>query len=397
MNTRSRVLRFLAAAAAAGLVILSTGGAALRPVAADGGSGPHFYAGTAVDVSGPVDGDVYAAGQSVTISGTVRGDVIAAAQTLTISGTVDGNIRLAGQDVTITGTVARSGTVFAASLLLDRRATLGKDLVAAGGTIDIAGRVNRDVVASVSDLTVGGVIGGDLTYSSSNTAHLRPDSVLGTVQHVVPQQPQRVEISPWAVVAGWLLGALYAIVALSLVVIAAALLIPRWLNRVTDELFPSPWRALLVGLVAAIVVPFALLFVLVTIVGAPLALGLGLVWLVLTLATFVFSAHYLGRLVLRHGHHPVLTSFVGGLILIVGLQIPWLNILVWVAMVLFGLGAELLAFRRGRPWAAEPVRGAGEPVGVGAAPAAPAVPVAPAVPPVAPATPPTPPVDQSSV
>ena len=43
-------------------------------------------------------------------------------------------------------------------------------------------------------------------------------------------------------------------------------------------------------------------------------------------------------------------SFLGGLILIVGLQIPWLNILVWIGMVSFGLGAQLLEFRRQRPW-----------------------------------------------
>jgi hypothetical protein len=91
-------------------------------------------------------------------------------------------------------------------------------------------------------------------------------------------------------------------------------------------------------------------FLLVTIVGAPLALAGLLVWIVLTLATFLVGAHYLGRVVLRGSPHPVLQSFVGGLILIVGLQIPLLNILVWLAMVFFGLGAELLELYRQRPW-----------------------------------------------
>ncbi|WP_431218941.1 bactofilin family protein [Leifsonia xyli] len=374
MNTRSRATRVFAAVAAVALVVLCAG-AAQRPATADGqvtnGQGPHFYSGTAIDVAGPVDGDVYAAGQSVTITGAVRGDVIAAAQSITISGTVDGNVRLAAQNVTLTGDVTRSGTIFAASLLVDRQARIGRDLVTAGSSIRLAGRIGRDVVASVADLTVDGTIGGDLTYSSSAAAHVRPDAVAGTVEHVQPQQAPRVEVSPWAIAGGWLLGVLYALVALSLIMLAAALLVPKWLNRVTDELFPSPWRALLVGLVAAIVVPIALLFLLVTIIGAPLALGLILIWIVLTLATFAFSAHYLGRLILRGHHHPVLTSFVGGVILIVGLQIPWLNILVWAAMVLFGLGAELLAFRRERPW--ETGVGPAGRTAVAAGPAAPVV------------------------
>jgi hypothetical protein len=180
------------------------------------------------------------------------------------------------------------------------------------------------------------------------------------VDHVRPQPATQVEISPWAVLFGWLVGLLYALVAFSLITVAAGLLVPRWLRMVTDELLPSPWLALLVGFVATIVVPIALLFLLVTIIGAPLALAGMLIWLLLTLATFLVSAYYLGRLVLRGRHHPVLVSFVGGLILLIALQIPWLNILVWLAMVFFGLGAELLQLRRQRPWSTglrpEPLR-----------------------------------------
>lgn len=252
--------------------------------------------------------------------------------------------------MTISGDVARSATIFASSLVVADGGSVRADIVAGAGSIVIAGDVGRDLQVSVSRLTIGGTVGGDVTYSSDRTAEIASGAVGGTVQHVQPQRSPAVEISPWAVVLGWLLGLLYALVALSLITVAAGLLVPRLLERVTDQLFPSPWRALLVGFVAAIVVPFALLFLLVTVVGAPLALAGILVWTVLTLATFLFSAHYLGRLVLRGRHHPVLTSFLGGLILIVGLQIPWLNILVWLGMVSFGLGAELLEFRRQRPW-----------------------------------------------
>ncbi len=350
MKLRSHTFRLTAAAVAAGFLILALGGAAAPPAQTTTGGGPHFYSGVAVDVSGSVDGDVYAAGQSVTISGDITGDVIAAAQTVTISGHVDGNVRLAGQNVTISGDVTRSGTIFASNLVIDSQGKIENDVVTAAATINVAGNVGRDLIASVSTLRIDGTVGGDVTYSSQNTAHIADGAVTGTVQHFQPQQPSRVEISPWAAALGWFFGLLFALVALSLITVAAALLVPRVLQRVTDQLLPSPWRALLVGFVATIAVPFALLFLLVTIIGAPLALAGILVWSVMTLATFVFGAHYLGRVVLRGAHHPVLQSFVGGLILIVGLQIPWLNILVWLAMVFFGLGAQLLALQRQRPW-----------------------------------------------
>jgi hypothetical protein len=186
-------------------------------------------------------------------------------------------------------------------------------------------------------------------------------------------------------VIGWFIGLLYALVALSLITVAAGLLVPRVLQRVTDRLLPSPWRALLVGFIAALVVPFAVLFLLITVVGAPLALAVLLIWIVLTLATFVIAAHYLGRLVLHGSHHPVLQSFVGGLILIVGLQIPLLNVLVWLAMVFFGLGAELLELYRHAPWRTTPAQQAAVPP---SPPVPEAVPPAPAAQPVAGAVPP---------
>ncbi|WP_426625248.1 hypothetical protein ACPPVW_04005 [Leifsonia sp. McL0607] len=351
MNIRSHALRFAAALAVAGFLGLALGGAAASPAAqTSGGGGPHFYSGVTVDIPNSVDGDVYAAAQTITIGGDVTGDVIAAAQTITISGHVDGNVRLAAQAVTITGDVARSGTIFASNLVVDGQGSIGKDVVATASTIRIAGHVGRDLVVSANDLSIDGTVGGDVTYSSSNTAHIADGAVGGSVQHIQPQQSSRPEISPWAVVLGWFLGLLYAVVALSLITVAAGLLVPRTLQRVTDRLLPSPWRALLVGFVAAIVVPIGLLILLVTIVGAPLALAGLLLWIVLTLATFLVSAHYLGRLVIRDTHHPVLQSFVGGLILIVALQIPLLNILVWLAMVFFGLGAELLEIYRQQPW-----------------------------------------------
>ncbi|CAM5381410.1 hypothetical protein [Leifsonia shinshuensis] len=362
MNTRAtHFLRIAGSAVLAGFLAVTLGASAAAPAQTGGGTGPHFYSGVAVDVSGPVNGDVYAAGQSVTVSGDVTGDVIAAAQTITISGRVDGNVRLAGQDITITGHVARSGTIFASDLLVDARGSVQNDIVATATSIRVAGDVGRDLLVSVTDLRIDGTVGGDVTYSSATAAHIADGSVAGTVDHVRPQQSSAPQISPWAAVAGWFIGLFYALVALSLLTVAAGLLVPRMLTGVTDRLLPSPWRALLVGFVAAIVVPIGLLILLVTIVGAPLALAGLLIWTVLTLATFLVGAHYLGRVVLRSSPHPVLQSLVGGLILIVGLQMPVLNILVWLAMVFFGLGAELLELYRVRPWR----------VGGAAAPAAP--------------------------
>ena len=357
MSTSVRIFRSLTVVLASGVLALGMAATAVASpshhavvAAAEDREGPQFFTGAIVDVAGTVDGDVYAAGQSVTISGDVTGDVIAAAQTITITGTVEGDVRLAGQDVSITGEVSRSGTVFAADLAVRDSGSFGEDVVAAAGRIRIAGEVGRDVAVSVGSLIIDGSVGGSVTYLSDEDARIADGAVDGTVERIDPPQTPRVEVSPWAVFIGWVLGVFYALVALSLITLLAGLLIPRWLHRVTDHLIPSPWKALLVGFVASIAVPVALFFLAVTIIGAPLALVGLLVWVLLILATFLYAAYYIGRLLFRGRVHPVVESLVGGVILIVALQIPWLNILVWLAMVFFGLGAQLLEFQRQRPW-----------------------------------------------
>lgn len=360
-SRRSRTIR-VSAALAAGFLIVAAGVAAATssvladPLATATGDreGPQLYAGSVIDVTGTVDGDVYAAGQSVTISGDVTGDVIAAAQTIRITGTVEGNVRLAGQDIVIDGDVGRSGTALGATVTLSDTGSIGEDLVSSGGDIRITGELGRNLVASSGNLTIDGTVGGDVTYTSDNDARITDGAVSGSVTQLQPERKQPMEVSPWAVFIGWALGVLYALVALSLITLFAGLLIPRVLERVTDRLMPSPWKALLVGFVACLVVPATLLVLLITIVGAPLALVGLLVWGVMVFSTFLYGSSYLGRLLFRGRVHPVVKSLVGGVILIVALQVPWLNILVWLAMVLFGVGAQLLEIQRRRPWIMRP-------------------------------------------
>lgn len=320
------------------------------PAAASDSEGPQFYSGQSVDVSGTVDGDVYASGQTVTISGNVTGDVIAAAQTIAVIGTVDGNVRLAGQNVTISGDVSRSATVAAASIVVTETGSLGNDLAGAAGDLTITGDVGRHVLVGIDRLKIDGSVGGSVTYHSDTEADIAQGAVAGDVERVAPPESSSVEASPWASFVGWFFGLLYLLAALSLVTVFSGLLLPRLLQRVTSHLVPSPWKALLVGFVASIAVPAALLVLLVTVIGAPLALAGLLVWVTLTLATFVYGAFYIGRLLLRGEQRPVVTSLVGGLLLIVALRIPWVNIVVWFAMVFLGLGAQLLEFHSQRPW-----------------------------------------------
>ncbi len=198
----------------------------------------------------------------------------------------------------VTGDIKRSGTIFAGTVNISNTGSVANDLVSAAGDTAIAGEVGRDLFVSTGQLSINGTVGGNVTYTSDTAPRIADGAVGGTVKHIKPGRSPTAEPSPWVVFIGWLLGLLCGLVASRIVTIAAALLIPSVLRRVSDQLVPSPWKTLLALLISNI--------------GAPLAFAGLLVWLVLTLATLLHVAYYLGRLLFRGNHHPVVAALLAG-------------------------------------------------------------------------------------
>lgn len=320
-----------------------------------------FASGLTLDVAGTVNGDVFCAGQNITVSGTVNGDVMCAGQSVSVTGTVNGNVRLAGQDVTINGQVSGNATVAGQSFTLDSRSKIGGDLSAVGsditlngpvgrdaafgsGTVTINSSVGRDVKAAVSTLTLGSKanVSGNINYTSSKDLIRNSGAVVGgSITRSAPKQQEHVR--PGSIVTfGWL-SALYMFVSFLLIALVLVLLLPRVFYVPAEYARRHMGRTFLVGLVSSIVVPVVLIGLMFTVIGIPLALFAGLVWLVLVLLSGPFAAFLLGRLIL-HGvtNNPIWTMLLGGAILLILYFVPFLGVLTTLLTLWFGLGAILL-------------------------------------------------------
>ncbi len=329
-----------------------------------------YAAGNTVTVSNQVNGDIYCAGQTVTVSGTVNGDIICAGQTVTVSGKINGNIRVAGQTVNLLGDVSGNATVIAQSFVLDSNAkiggdltlgnamanlngSVGRDVVAGSGSLTIAGNVGRNVKTSTDDLhlTSTAHIGGNVDYTSSNL--LTKDNgatVGGAVNQTIPKQQK--DNGPNLLVIGTgikLAFVIYAFFAMFFTAMILVLIMPRFFDNASSRAMPRPWKALLVGLVAQIVVPPVLFLIAVTIIGIPLAILGGLVWLVIMLLCGPVAAYYFGRLMLRGSTNALLIMLVGSAVLLVLLFVPIIGIFVLAATVWIGVGSLLLELHAHMP------------------------------------------------
>ena len=322
-----------------------------------------YLAGGEVTVLGDIDGDLVVAGGQVQVEGRVTGDVLAVGGQVTLSGPVGGSIRAAGGDVTVKSTVAHDAVLVGGQLSVPAGAVVGRDLMVAGGRVDASGAVGRDVHGRAGEFTVGGPVSGDvfaqsetlrlaqnarvggrLVYASINELIRDPGaSVAGAIEHQEARLNAAMRRLPLAVRWG---RSFVGLLALGLL---WRFLTPRWTERTEAALVADPWRSLATGLGAwfgGILATIAL-FVIGGILGG-WWLGLFLLALLAlgAVLSFPLLGTWLGRLVLalfgKRDGAGWWALVLGLLLLTLVVRIPVVGGFVMLAVLLFGLGAEVV-------------------------------------------------------
>lgn len=222
----------------------------------------------------------------------------------------------------------------------------------ANGDTTIAGEVAGDVIVLSGDVLVSGRIDGDL-FTAGGEAHLLPSAeVTGDVGYG-DERPQvaldarvhgDVSKQDWpdvgSVFAGVSAFLIWLAVTLSLLAFGALLLLiaPRAVDAVEARTRERLGPTLAIGIAILIVLPLLALIAAVTLVGLPLAIGIGLLLLPLGAVAYVASAYALGRRMVE-SPRPRMLSFLAGLgALRLVAFVPVLGVLVGIAALIFGLG-----------------------------------------------------------
>ena len=326
-----------------------------------------FAAGNTIDIAGTVNGDVYCAGQSITITGHVSGDVMCAGQSVRLAGVIDGDIRIAGQTVSIGGVTASNATVAGQSVTLDasgriqgdasiasQNATVngavGRDLAAAGTRVTVNGAVGRDISAGVTSLTLGSnsAVGGNVSYVSRHDATLETGAhVAGTLSRQEPPANQDNGPQLGAMIGGGIAMAVYWFVAFMLISLVLVLLFPRFVHDATEVAVNAPWKTLLVGFLGSFIGPIAIVTLMLTVIGIPLALLFLLGWALIVCLSVPFAAYCLGSLLIsKSTTNPVWIMLLGSAIVLVLFMIPLVGFITWLVAMWFGLGIILQQVRR---------------------------------------------------
>lgn len=359
------------------VVMLVTVFTAVPVLAAD------FRGGETVTVaSGEViDDDLYIAGTNIVIDGTVNGDIYGAGTTITINGNVNGSITLGGQNITINGEITRSARLAGTNIIVNgsiggdllaggtnfnvaSTAKIGRDLLFGASTVRINGPVEGYIRGAGSEVTVTNGVGGDvelkvdgltiastanlqgnLTYTSENEAVIQSGAQIGgTTTHTVPEVKEPA--GPFAGIVGKVIAFLMTLLAGIVIILIA----PRRAAAVAASIRHKPWLSLGWGAIILFATPIAAIITFVTVVGVPLGLiGLTLYGIAIYLsqiAVGLFIGYWIIGYFSKVESRGVLVGALAlGFTILTLLKLipyvgfPWL----WLATVLFGIGAMLLS------------------------------------------------------
>lgn len=333
-----------------------------------------FFAGDEVRIKASSDDDIFAAGGNIQVDATTADHLILAGGEIGIKDIKVDDIIAAGGELNLrSGLVTDDVMATGGKVTLHPQFQIAGSAVVSGGEVTINSPIQKELRVAASRIVLNSAVDGNVKLMG-DIIELGPKARLGgNLQY----RGENIQISPSAVIAGtksilpagehddferWGKGsaaffagfAIAAVLGITLLVVVIALVLPGLMNKSSVLIKQKPLLALGVGALATFVVPFALLMLFVTIVGAPLAILIAAMLFAFTPVGVAASAYFIGmqgRQIIKKpaddapppaiGARLIWSAIAIVLILLLGM-IPIVGGLIWLLMLIFGMGAILV-------------------------------------------------------
>lgn len=331
----------------------------------------RLTAGDVVVLDEPIDGNAFAAGSRVELRERVDRSAFLSGGNVTVAGPVGRNLYAAGGEVRIESDVEGRVRAAGGKIRVASSARIGGSAAFAGDSIEVDGAVGRGLRAFGDTIVINGSVGGDVEIAGENI-RIGPDARIdGRVEY---RSGRDIEVDPAARVAGgvtelqqdrrWLrkLGRGAAIfggatISFGMVLIGALMILamPRFSREAAATILKKPWQSAGLGCVMLLGVPFAIIVLLVTVIGIPLALLLVFGYVVLMLLGYLVAAMFVGDTALgRFGREKVespwwrvLFMFLALIVIAIVKQVPFIGGLAVMLLFIAGIGALTMRSWRG--------------------------------------------------
>jgi len=306
---------------------------------------PVLVAGEEKIITEDIDGDLIGAGGQMRITSVITGDAYIGGGQVNFEGSVDQDLVIAGGKVTVSGRVGKNLIVVGGQVKIEDTAMVGGYVLSAGGEVSINGQIEGPAKVATRKLTMGEMayVGGNLeadveVVNVAETTQIEGEKNINIHKTETPKTSESTKEAMRGIATiGKIVFFLSKLITLLvLVAIAGKLMTPASL------LFSKFWTTLGWGMVVAVVTPFIMMILMMSVVGIPLS--------VITLGTYVL-AMYLSSLVVAmaagnmigtKGWLPLknkyLLSVIGLILVSVLTGIPMIGWLFSMVICFLGLG-----------------------------------------------------------
>ena len=313
---------------------------------------------------GNVTGNLIAGCQSLVQRGKVFGSVLSAGQNIDILGEVGGSVIAFAQNVNINGDINYNLIAISAALNIKHEGKINRDVSFLGGTLSVDGEIGRKLKAQCGEAVISGTINGDVsidaekvtllptaviqgnfTYESEKEARIEEGAqIKGETSWKKPKPKEKKEKAA----QNFLIYKSLSILALFLTGVVLTLLSGKFVKSAKDRVLSSFLKSLGLGFVFMVCIPIAILILLVTLIGIPLAVISIFGYLVLFYLAKVFVGMAVGeKLILalkkQGGASWVWSLLLGLIILTILTNLPYLGWIFYVVILFAGFGAALAA------------------------------------------------------
>jgi hypothetical protein len=317
-------------------------------------------------IDDPVDDDLILSGETIVINARVDGDVFLTAGSVEINAPINGDAFVAGGVVTIDGEVGEDIIVAGSQVQINQN--VGGKVIAAGGTVDLDAEVAEKIIMAGGNIRlssgskVGGkayVIGGQVVNAGDiddtltvRASTFRNSGTAGEVDHVTWDAPdlKMGDFSEFFGFAAFVAFVLGVLVMLGFLVAGILLLryFPRQFLAVESEVRGSPLRNIVMGFILLIATGLILVVLMITVIGIPTAIILGLLSTIAVLTSGMFVALALGRWigsVLNIKTGDTWLYVIGWFVLSVLFFVPIIGAISTAVVVCLGYGSIYYALR----------------------------------------------------
>lgn len=319
--------------------------------------GSRFVSGQTVSETDAVKGILAASGYDVSLAGASQ-YTMGAGYNVRAMGDTTNDAFLAGYNVTVDGLIARD--LYAAGNTVSVTGGVGRSAYLAGNTVIVSGKIGGDLYVDAQKVSVddSAVIYGAL-HISEGTELSASESVEDNIEWYESETDSQLHSISEAVQTETVMNKLGAwfVTFLGLVAVALVLLwlTPLW-ERVDAAYYGAPFamfaRTFGIGLAVLVGVPVAAMLLMITRVGARLALVLLFVYGAAIAAAPVFLGFVLGTLfwrgALKKAPQYLVELPLGILICRVASAIPGLSFAVSLVSIPLGLGMLTMMLGKGK-------------------------------------------------